>query len=134
MADRVSDNLAMLMRVVDRLAPLQERLVFLGGAVTELFITLPGGQRPRQTKDVELVVDVVNLGEYSEILRGRLAALGLREDTREGAPICRWLFEDIASTSCRRGERFSGFHLSGIRLRTRRPHRSSCPIILLFAL
>ena len=95
MADRISDNLAMLMRVVDRLAPLQERLVFLGGAVTELFITLPGGQRPRQTKDVDLVVDVVNLGEYSEILRGRLAALGLREDTREGAPICRWLFEDI---------------------------------------
>ena len=47
MADPVSDNLLMLMRVVDRLAPLRHRLVFLGGAVAELFITLPGVLRPR---------------------------------------------------------------------------------------
>ena len=90
MADRVSENLAMLMRVVDRLGPLRERLVFLGGAVTELFITQPGGPGPRQTKDVDVVIDVVNLGEYSETLRDQLVALGLREDTREGAPVCRW--------------------------------------------
>lgn len=31
MADQITDNLAMLMRVVDRLSPLLERLVFLGG-------------------------------------------------------------------------------------------------------
>ena len=95
MADRVSENLAMLMRVVDRLGPLRERLVFLGGAVTELFITQPGGPGPRQTKDVDVVIDVVNLGEYSETLRDQLVALGLREDTREGAPVCRWLLDDI---------------------------------------
>ena len=95
MADRVSYNLAMLMRVVDRLGPLRERLVFLGGAVTELFITQPGGPGPRQTKDVDVVIDVVNLGEYSETLREQLVALGLREDTREGAPVCRWLLDDI---------------------------------------
>jgi hypothetical protein len=95
MADRVSDNLAMLMRFVDRLGPLRERLVFLGGAVTELFITQPGGPGPRQTKDVDVVIDVVNLGEYSETLRDQLVALGLREDTREGAPVCRWLLDDI---------------------------------------
>jgi len=65
MADRISENLAMLMRVVAHLAPLRERLVFLGGAVTELFITLPGARRPRQTKDVDVVIDVMNLGEYS---------------------------------------------------------------------
>ncbi|MBL7194357.1 MAG: hypothetical protein ISS73_10430 [Pirellulales bacterium] len=78
MADPVSDNLLMLMRVVDRLAPLRHRLVFLGGAVAELFITLPGVLRPRQTKDVDVVVNVVNLGEYSETLRDQLIALGLR--------------------------------------------------------
>lgn len=89
MADQITDNLAMLMRVVDRLGPLLERLVFLGGAVTEFFITQPGGPGPRQTKDVDLVIDVVNLGEYSETLREQLMALGLQEDTREGAPVCR---------------------------------------------
>jgi len=95
MADPVSDNLRMLMRVVDRLAPLRHRLVFLGGAVTELFITLPGVRRPRQTKDVDVVVNVANLGEYSETLREQLVELGLREDTREGAPVCRWLLDDL---------------------------------------
>lgn len=95
MAERVSNNLAMLMRVVDRLGPLRERLVFLGGAVTEFFITERGGPGPRQTKDVDVVIDVVNLGEYSETLREQLVALGLREDTREGAPVCRWILDDI---------------------------------------
>jgi len=35
MAERLSDNVATLMRVADRLAPLRHRLVFLGGAITE---------------------------------------------------------------------------------------------------
>jgi hypothetical protein len=95
MADPVSDNLRMLMRVVDRLAPLRHRLVFLGGAVAELFITLPGVHQPRQTKDVDVVVNVVNLGEYSETLRDQLVALGLEEDTSDGAPVCRWLLDDL---------------------------------------
>lgn len=95
MANRVSENVAMLMRVVAHLTPLRERLVFLGGAVTELFITLPGARRPRQTKDVDVVIDVMNLGEYSDTLRKQLIGLGLREDDRDGAPLCRWLLEDM---------------------------------------
>jgi hypothetical protein len=78
-----------------RLGPLRERLVFLGGAVTEVFITRLGGPGPRQTKDVDVVIDVVNLGEYSETLREHLVALGLQEDTRAGAPVCRWLLDDV---------------------------------------
>lgn len=94
MAERLSDNLVMLMRVVDRLAPLIDRFVFLGGAVTELFITAKGLVHPRQTKDVDTVVDVVNHGEYSETLREELVRLGLVEDVREGAPVCRWILDD----------------------------------------
>ena len=85
----------MLMRVVDRLAPLRDRLVFLGGAVTDLFITAPGRRSSRHTKDVDVVIDVVNLGEYSDTLREQLVELGLREDVREGAPVCRWLLDDF---------------------------------------
>lgn len=95
MAERVSANVAMLMRVVDRLSPLLDRFVFLGGAVTELFITAPGVAGARQTKDVDIVVNVLNLGEYSETLREQLVGLGLREDIREGAPVCRWLLDDL---------------------------------------
>jgi len=53
-AERVSDNVAMLMRVVERIAPLRDRLVFLGGAVTELLIPSPGRSSSRQTKDVDV--------------------------------------------------------------------------------
>jgi len=49
MAEGISANLAMLIRVVDRLAPLLDRFVFLGGAVTELFITSSGAAGARQT-------------------------------------------------------------------------------------
>jgi len=85
----------MLMQVVDRLSPLRDRLVFLGGAVTELFITAPGRRSSRHTKDVDVVIDVVNLGEYSDSLREQLVELGLREDVREDAPVCRWLLDDL---------------------------------------
>jgi len=87
MAERLSDNVAMLMRVADRLAPLRDRLVFLGGAITELFITASGRRSSRHTKDVDVIINVINLGEYSEILREQLVGLGLSEDDREGAPM-----------------------------------------------
>jgi len=93
--DPVSSNLAMLMRVVERLAPLIDRFVFLGGSVTELFITSPGASSPRQTKDVDVVVDVLNLGEYSDTLRERFVSCGLVEDTSPGAPVCRWCLDDL---------------------------------------
>ena len=95
MAKPVSENIEMLMRVVDRLAPLLERFVFLGGAVTELLVTSPGLASPRQTKDIDIVVNVMNLGDYSEILREQLMSAGLAEDTSDGAPVCRWKLDDL---------------------------------------
>lgn len=95
MADPVSGNLAMLMRVVDRLAPLLDRFVFLGGVVTELLITSAATGSPRQTKDVDIVVNVLNSGEYSETLREQFVACGLTEDMRRGAPLCRWRLDDL---------------------------------------
>jgi hypothetical protein len=44
---------------------------------------------------VHVVVNVANLGEYSETLREQLVEPGLREDTREGASVCRWLLDDL---------------------------------------
>lgn len=95
MSDPISDNVAMLIRVVRQLAPLLDRFVFLGGVVTELLITERGAPGARHTKDVDVVVDVMNRGEYSELLREQLIGLGLSEDTRRGAPICRWRLDDM---------------------------------------
>lgn len=50
MAESVSANVEMLLRVV-----------FLGGVVTELFITIPGAARPRQTKhELEDLIAVID--------------------------------------------------------------------------
>ena len=44
---------------------------------------------------MDVVVNVLNLGEYSETLRERFLACGLVEDTRPGAPVCRWRLDDL---------------------------------------
>jgi hypothetical protein len=75
--------------VVRLLSPLLEELVFVGGCTTGIFITDPatGGIRP--TKDVDAIVDVASYAQYTA-LSERLRTIGLKEDTSEGAPLCRW--------------------------------------------
>jgi hypothetical protein len=75
--------------VVRLLAPLLEELVFVGGCTTGVFVTDPatGGIRP--TKDVDAIVDVTSYAQYTA-LSERLRTIGLKEDTSEGAPLCRW--------------------------------------------
>src|SRR5262245_46260364 len=43
----------------------------------------------RPTKDVDAIVDVTSYSKYAA-LADRLRAIGLVEDTTEGAPLCRW--------------------------------------------
>src|SRR5215204_7147881 len=75
--------------VVALLEPLLDELVFVGGCTTGIFVTdqAAGGIRP--TRDVDAIVDVTSYAKYAA-LSERLRALGLREDTSEGAPLCRW--------------------------------------------
>lgn len=94
MVDRESPNLAMLRDVAQRIEPILPRLAFLGGVATELFITAGSASPSRATSDVDVVIDLVNYGQYAETLREDLSALRLEEDTREGAPRCRWRFLD----------------------------------------
>lgn len=82
-------NLAILELVVERLGPLAEDLVFLGGCVTGLLLTDPGAPPIRATRDVDVIAEIASLGEYHE-LSARLRGLGFQEDQSVGAPICRW--------------------------------------------
>ncbi len=91
------------------LQPLLNQLVFVGGCATGLLITDPGtagGIRP--TKDVDTIVEVTSYGEYEQISE-RLRALGLVEDAREGAPICRWRFRDLVLDVMPTDARILGF-------------------------
>jgi len=65
-------------------------LVFVGGAVTSLLVTDEGAGAPRTTLDVDAIAEITSYAEYA-VFGERLRALGLSEDTSEGAPVCRWV-------------------------------------------
>ena len=67
---------------------------FLGAAVLPLLVDDPELSEIRPTKDVDLTVKVVTLGELYQ-LEEKLRAAGFRNDTREGAPICRWVVSGV---------------------------------------
>jgi hypothetical protein len=80
--------------VVRLLRPVLDDLVFVGGCTTGLLTTDPAASAIRPTKDVDAIVDVTSYAKYAE-LSERLLALGLKEDTTEGAPLCRWRHNDL---------------------------------------
>lgn len=83
-------NLPLLESVVATLGPLCTRFVFVGGCVTGLLITEAATPPVRTTRDVDVIVEVVSLGEYHTLER-QLEQAGLRHDRSQDAPVCRWL-------------------------------------------
>jgi predicted nucleotidyltransferase len=87
-------NRVLFESVVRLLAPVLDKLVFVGGCTTGLFITDPAASGIRPTKDVDAIVDVTSYAKYAA-LSERLRTLGLDEDTTPGAPLCRWRGDDL---------------------------------------
>lgn len=52
-------NLQLLRTVAERLGPLRDRVVFLGGAAAGLLITDPAAETVRPTDDVDVIIEVV---------------------------------------------------------------------------
>jgi hypothetical protein len=70
------------------------RYAFLGASVLPLHLDHPELFEVRPTKDVDLTIEILTLGEFYK-LETRLRSLGFRNDTREEAPICRWIIETV---------------------------------------
>ncbi len=85
-------NIEMLRLAVENLGDLKNELVFVGGCMTELLITDEAAAEPRQTKDVDTIVEAASYAEYNAFSE-KLKAVGFREDTSEDAPLCRWVKE-----------------------------------------
>ena len=85
------DSLQVVARYFNRL---DIPYTFLGASVLPLLVDNPAVQEIRPTIDIDLSVQVVTLPALYE-LEDRLRALGFSHDTREDAPICRWLVEDV---------------------------------------
>jgi hypothetical protein len=101
-------NVEMLVRTARALGDLRAEVVFVGGAVVDLFITDPAAPRPRFTEDVDLVIEVTTHDAWARV-GARLRALGFREDQRDGAPLCRWLIDDLVVDVMPALERVLGF-------------------------
>lgn len=86
-------NRELFERVVHLLRPILDELVFVGGCATGLLLTDAAATGIRPTKDVDAIVDVTSYAEYAG-LSERMRAIGLTEDTSEGAPLCRWRYRD----------------------------------------
>lgn len=80
--------------VADRLLPLGVDFAFLGGAVLGLIIDDPGAPEARPTNDVDVLVGTDSRAGHTR-LEQRLRELGFRHDISQGAPLCRWMLDEV---------------------------------------
>jgi hypothetical protein len=90
------------------LRPLLDEVVFVGGCTTALLITDPGAEAIRPTYDVDVIVEITSHADYA-VFSDRLRALGFQEDSSEGAPLCRWQWEQTKLDVMPLDEKVLGF-------------------------
>lgn len=85
----------MLAAVARGLRDLNDKVVFVGGATVDLYITDSAAPPTRVTDDVDCVIELASRLEYHR-LEEQLRALGFSHPMDEaGAPICRWKFAGL---------------------------------------
>lgn len=89
-----SSNIEMIKKVAIGLGDLKDNVVFIGGAVTELYANDPASTEIRPTLDVDCVIELASRISFYHI-EERLRSKGFKNDTTPGAPICRWIYKDI---------------------------------------
>lgn len=87
-------NEGLLLSAVHKLAPLLDRLAFVGGCVTGLLVTDPGAAPARATLDVDVIVEAASYASFI-LLEEELRSLGFSECREANAPICRWRNADL---------------------------------------
>lgn len=88
------ENIIMLQTVANGLGELKDEMVFVGGAVAELYADNPAASEIRPTIDVDCVIEISSRLEFYK-LEENLRARGFKNDSSAGAPICRWIYKEI---------------------------------------
>ncbi|MBW9266686.1 MAG: hypothetical protein K1565_14260 [Candidatus Thiodiazotropha sp. (ex. Lucinisca nassula)] len=101
-------NQKILTQAVERLGALSDEMVFLGGCATGLLITDKAAPPLRVTKDVDTIVAAATLAAYQRFSE-KLRKQGFREDFSDGAPLCRWLADDVILDVMPTDSRILGF-------------------------
>lgn len=104
----MSANTEMILKVAKGLAHLKDEVVFVGGAIAELYADDPAASDIRPTKDVDCVVEISSRKDYYA-LEDELRKLGFVNDQSTSAPICRWLYDDVVVDIMPTDEKILGF-------------------------
>lgn len=86
-------NKERVLKIATALEELNAKVVYVGGSVVQFYASDQGAANPMTTYDVDCVVDLTTYREYhtfEEELHGK----NFSHDISEGAPICRYLFDD----------------------------------------
>ena len=82
-----------LQEVAEVLQSLNERIVYVGGAMVGLYATDPAAAEPRTTIDVDCVVNSMSYAEHARF-ENTLRSLHFHNDQTPNAPLCRWIYKD----------------------------------------
>lgn len=108
MARTQNPNIEILQMTIAKLGDLADDFVFVGGCAAGLLITDPAAPPIRATTDVDAIVDVTSRSDYYRLSKS-LREKGFREDTNEGAPLCRWRSEPLILDVMPTDDRILGF-------------------------
>lgn len=116
-------NRSMLTIVAKGLDHLLKDMVFVGGAIPELYVS-PGREvnEIRQTEDIDCIVEITGRGQYA-MLEDQLRALKFVNDR---SVICRWHFENVIVDVMPTDEKILGF--------TNRWYKQAIPHAILYYL
>lgn len=79
--------------MANALAELEHKVVFVGGAVVELYCDDPARGEVRPTDDIDVVIELINRGSHAD-LEEKLRQIGFEHDI-ESSIICRFKYHDI---------------------------------------
>jgi hypothetical protein len=102
-------NIEMLQIVAACLEELREKVIFVGGAVAELYADDPASSDIRPTQDIDCTIELSSYMEHTE-LEENLRSKGFTNDISPGAPICRWLYQEIKVDVMPADENILGFN------------------------
>ena len=86
-------NRNVTIKIAKALGDLNSNVVYVGGAMVSLYIDDPSADDVRPTKDIDISLEIANMGEL-EILRESLLEKGFKQ-SHEDDVICRFRYEDI---------------------------------------
>lgn len=87
-------NLALVAQVAKGLKELNEKMVFIGGAVISLYTDDPAAEEIRPTADIDMTINLANYAEWAQ-MQERLSELEFYLDP-QGESICSYKYQNIA--------------------------------------